>query len=52
MEIENGKAKLISNDAITLNNKIVAIFQADDGLLFQTQRNGSTLSTEILRHSF
>jgi AraC family chitin signaling transcriptional activator len=39
-EIENGKAKLISNNPITLNNKIVAIFSADDGLLFQTQRNG------------
>lgn len=39
-EIENGKAKLISNNPITLNNKLVAIFSADDGLLLQTQRNG------------
>jgi len=39
-EIENGKAKLVSNQSIAVNNKIVAIFSADDGLLLQTQHNG------------
>ncbi len=39
-EIENGKSKLISNDAILRNNKIVNIFSTDDGLLIQTQFSG------------
>lgn len=39
-EIENGKAKLVSNQSIAVNTKIVAIFPADDGLLLQTQHNG------------
>ncbi|HLA54644.1 MAG TPA: triple tyrosine motif-containing protein [Flavobacterium sp.] len=39
-EIENGKGKLVSNDPVVVNNKIVAIFSTDDGLLFQTQHNG------------
>lgn len=39
-EIENGKMKLVSNDLIFKNNKIVSIFSLDDGLLFQTQFNG------------
>ncbi|RZJ68695.1 MAG: LuxR family transcriptional regulator [Flavobacterium sp.] len=39
-EIENGKAKLVSNQPVAVNNKIVAIFSADDGLLLQTQQNG------------
>ena len=39
-EIENGKSKLISNNAILKNNKIVNIFSIDEGLLIQTQFNG------------
>lgn len=39
-EIENGKAKLVSNQPVAVNNKIVAIFSAEDGLLIQTQHNG------------
>ncbi|NUY80437.1 LuxR family transcriptional regulator [Flavobacterium sp. MAH-1] len=39
-EIENGKGKLVSNHPVAVNNKIVAIFSADDGLLLQTQHNG------------
>jgi len=39
-EIENGKAKLVSNQPLALNNKIVAIFAIEDGLLLQTQHNG------------
>ncbi|RZJ33302.1 MAG: LuxR family transcriptional regulator [Flavobacterium sp.] len=39
-EIENGKGKLVSNSPIAINNKIVAIFSTDDGLLMQTQHNG------------
>ncbi|NMH28644.1 LuxR family transcriptional regulator [Flavobacterium sp. SE-s28] len=39
-EIENGKAKLVSNNPVVVNNKIVAIFSTDDGLLMQTQHNG------------
>lgn len=39
-EIENGKGKLVSSNPVAVNNKIVAIFSADDGLLLQTQHNG------------
>ena len=39
-EIESGKAKLVSNDAVAIDNKIVAIFTSDDGLLIETQNNG------------
>lgn len=39
-EIENGKSKLISNDTFTLDNKIVAIFSINEGLLLETQLNG------------
>lgn len=39
-EIENGKAKLVSNQPLAVNNKIIAIFSTDDGLLIQTQHNG------------
>lgn len=39
-EIENGKSKLVSNSPVTLNNKIVAIFAIDAGLLLETQSNG------------
>jgi ligand-binding sensor domain-containing protein/DNA-binding CsgD family transcriptional regulator len=39
-EIENGKSKLISDDTFTLDNKIVAIFSINEGLLLETQLNG------------
>ncbi|WP_281261172.1 triple tyrosine motif-containing protein [Flavobacterium album] len=39
-EIENGRSKLISNDAMFIKNKIVNIFHVNDGLLLQTQFNG------------
>lgn len=39
-EIENGTSKLVSNNAILKNNKIVNIFAVDDGLLIHTQFNG------------
>lgn len=39
-EIENGKGKLISNHPVAVDNKIIAIFSTDDGLLVQTQHNG------------
>ena len=39
-EIENGKSKLVSNNPVLQNNKIVNIFSNDEGLLIQTQLNG------------
>lgn len=39
-EIENGKSKLISDNPILQNNKIVNIFSTAEGLLIQTQSNG------------
>ena len=39
-EIENGKSKLVSNSPVIINNKIVAIFSNDAGLLLETQSNG------------
>lgn len=39
-EIENGKSKLISNDAVLKNNRIINLFSTKDGLLIQTQLNG------------
>jgi AraC family chitin signaling transcriptional activator len=39
-EIENGTSKLVSNNPILKNNKIVNIFSVDDGLLIHTQFNG------------
>ena len=38
--IENGVPKLISNDAVLKENKIVAFFLKDDKLFFLTQKNG------------
>jgi len=38
--IENGIPKLISNDTILKDNKIVAFFLKDDKLFFLTQKNG------------
>jgi len=39
-EIENGASKLVSDNSILKNNKIVNIFVDDDGLLIHTQFNG------------
>lgn len=39
-EIESGKGRLVSDNAILQTNKIVNIFAIDEGLLIQTQRNG------------
>lgn len=39
-EIENGTSKLVTNNPILKNNKIVNIFSVDDGLLLHTQFNG------------
>ena len=39
-EIENGKQKLISNEIVLKNNKIVNIFSTDEGVLLQTQYTG------------
>ncbi len=39
-EIENGRSKLVSNDPIIGNNKIVNIYAQEDGLLIHTQSSG------------
>jgi ligand-binding sensor domain-containing protein len=39
-EIENGTSKLVTNNSILKNNKIVNVFSIDDGLLIHTQFNG------------
>jgi AraC family transcriptional regulator, chitin signaling transcriptional activator len=39
-EIENGKSKLISNNPVLQNNRIINVFGIDDGLLIQTQYSG------------
>ncbi|MFT5242768.1 MAG: AraC family chitin signaling transcriptional activator [Psychroserpens sp.] len=39
-EIESGKARLVSNNSILINNRIVNVFATDEGLLIQTQLNG------------
>ncbi|WP_158729025.1 MULTISPECIES: triple tyrosine motif-containing protein [unclassified Flavobacterium] len=39
-EIESGTYRLVSNDKIVLQNKLVNIFADADGLLLQTQQNG------------
>lgn len=39
-EIENGASKLVTNNSILKNNKIVNVFATDDGLLIHTQFNG------------
>ena len=39
-EIENGKSKLVTNNSVIKNNKIVNIFSIDEGLLIHTQFNG------------
>lgn len=39
-EIENGKTKLVSNNPILKQNKIVNIFSTNLGLLIETQSNG------------
>nr|WP_315207787.1 triple tyrosine motif-containing protein [uncultured Flavobacterium sp.] len=39
-EIESGKGRLVSNNPILQNNRIVNVFAIDEGLLIQTQLNG------------
>lgn len=39
-EIENGKSRLVSNDAFLMQNKIVNLYAKDDGYLALTQHNG------------
>ena len=39
-EIESGKESVISDHSILKTNKIVNVFNIDEGLLIQTQRNG------------
>lgn len=39
-EIENGISKLVSKQPFILNNKIIAIFSIEEGLLLKTQLNG------------
>lgn len=39
-EIESGKARLVSNNPILKNSRIVNVFSTDDGLLIQTQLDG------------
>jgi len=39
-EIENGTSKLISNNSIVLNNKVVGVFKSNEGLVLLTQNNG------------
>jgi len=39
-EIENGKSKLVSNNQILKNNRIIDVFAIDEGVLIQTQYNG------------
>ncbi|MFV8354723.1 triple tyrosine motif-containing protein [Flavobacterium sp. XS1P32] len=39
-EIESGKGRLVSNNPVLQNNRIVNIFSIDEGLLIQTQLNG------------
>jgi AraC family transcriptional regulator, chitin signaling transcriptional activator len=39
-EIENGKSKLVSNNSILKNNKIVNVFSNQNGLIIHTQFNG------------
>jgi AraC family chitin signaling transcriptional activator len=39
-EIENGKSQLVSDDLILKNNKIVNVFQDENGLIIHTQASG------------
>jgi len=39
-EIENGASKLVVNNSLLKNNKIVNVFSVEDGLLIHTQFNG------------
>ena len=44
-EIESGVAKLVSNDDVIKNNKIVNIFKHPEGLIFQTDRKSTRLNS-------
>lgn len=39
-EIESGKGRLVSNNPVLKNNRVVNVFSIDEGLLIQTQLNG------------
>tara|TARA_R110000868_G_scaffold85301_5_gene240008 strand:+ start:20315 stop:23116 length:2802 start_codon:yes stop_codon:yes gene_type:complete len=39
-EIESGKGRLVSEEAILIKNRIINIFSINEGLLIQTQLNG------------
>lgn len=39
-EIENGRSKLVSKDPLVIENKIVAVFNIEDGILLETQMSG------------
>jgi AraC family transcriptional regulator, chitin signaling transcriptional activator len=39
-EIANGSAKLVSNQSLFKNSRIVNVFATNEGLLIQTQKNG------------
>ena len=39
-EIEGGKGRLVLNNLVLKNNRIVNVFSIDEGLLIQTQLNG------------
>ncbi|GAA4810983.1 helix-turn-helix and ligand-binding sensor domain-containing protein [Litoribaculum gwangyangense] len=39
-KIENGKPKLVSNDPVIQNNRLVNIFSSDEKLLIETENNG------------
>lgn len=39
-EIENGQSKLVSNHPFVIDNKIIAVFLLENGLLLKTQLNG------------
>lgn len=39
-ELQSGKAHLVSNNPILIKNRIINVFELNDGLLVQTQLNG------------
>lgn len=39
-EIENGKSKLVSNNLVLKNNRVVSVYSINEGLLILTQKNG------------
>lgn len=39
-KIENGVAKLVSNDPVIINNRLVNLYEKNGGLLIETENNG------------